>query len=150
MSEDVREAAAAAAPENGQSEVARLEERLAEKTRELESAAGRIAGLEKELAEANRKVDEGASRFTKAVAGYRALAVKANPGVPEEFINGESIEAIDASIEKAKGLVSRVRQEMEAQASRARVPSGAPPRAPRDLSALTAREKIQHGIGGRK
>jgi ABC-type iron transport system FetAB permease component len=76
--------------------------------------------------------------------------VAANPGVLAEMITGESIEAINKSLENAKALIERVRQEIEAEASRTRIPSGAPQRTPLDLSVLSPREKIQYAIGGKR
>ena len=52
-------------------------------------------------------------------------------------------------VEKAKALVSRVKQGVEAEVSLAKVPAGAPERTLPDLSALSPREKIQYAIGGR-
>ena len=55
---------------------------------------------------------------------------------------------MNESLKNARALMERVRQEMEAEAAKTRVPAGAPQRAPLDLSALSAREKIQYALGG--
>jgi hypothetical protein len=68
----------------------------------------------------------------------------------EELISGDTIEAVNESLEKAKNLIGRVRQGIETEISRARVPAGAPERRPPDLSALSPSEKILYGIGGRR
>jgi predicted RNase H-like nuclease (RuvC/YqgF family) len=106
------------------------------------------AVLNQSLEEARQARDELGKSLPQAVAAYRELVVQANPGVPEEMIAGDSIEAINASLEGARTLVERVRREIEAENARTRIPAGAPPRTPPDMSALTAREKIQYALGG--
>jgi anti-sigma factor RsiW len=106
------------------------------------------AVLNQSLEEARQARDELGKSLAQAVTGYRELVVQANPGVPEEMITGDSIEEVNASLEGARTLVERVRREIEAETARTRVPAGAPPRTPPDLSALTAREKIQYALGG--
>ncbi len=88
--------------------------------------------------------------LAEAVASYKAVVVQTNPEVIEELISGDTIEAISESLEKAKTLVSRVRQGVEAEISLAKVPAGAPERTSPDLSTLSPREKIQYAIGGKK
>ena len=61
---------------------------------------------------------------------------------------GDTIEEVNESLKNALALVERVRQEMEAEASRTKVPAGAPQRAPLDLSELSPREKIKYAMGG--
>jgi len=85
-----------------------------------------------------------------AGAGYRSMIIQANPEVVAELITGDSIEAINDSVDKAKALVSKVRQGLEAEISLSRVPAGAPERTSPDLSTLSPREKIQYGIGIKK
>ncbi len=106
------------------------------------------AVLNQSLEEARQARDELGKSLAQTVTGYRELVVQANPGVPEEMITGDSIEEVNASLEGARTLVERVRREIEAETARTRVPAGAPPRTPPDLSALTAREKIQYALGG--
>ena len=86
----------------------------------------------------------------EAVSRYRDVVIQASPGVLEELVSGESIASIDESLRKAKNLIGKVREGLEAEVSLARVPAGAPERRLPDLSALSPREKIQYGIGGNK
>ena len=130
--------------------------------RELESRSAAIVGLEQVLAErdgeivvlkdsqeeAGRKMAELGEALVQTVADYRELLVQANPGVLAELITGETVAEVDESLKHARALVERVRQEMEAEASRTRIPAGAPQRVPLDLSALSPREKIQYAVGG--
>ena len=120
--------------------IVRLEQALAGKDSE-------IITLKQALDEAERKLTELGEAMTRAIAGYKALVVEANPGVLAELITGDTIEEVNESLKNAQALIERVRQEMEAEASKARIPAGAPQRAPLDLSALSPREKIQYAIG---
>jgi chromosome segregation ATPase len=143
------------------SRVAELEGRLAEKDEALAAKEQRIAELEQALAEKDeqvaaltqsvaeleQKLAEREESLAQAIASYRALIVKYNPGVAEEQIVGDSIEEIDASLASAQALINRVRQELEAEMAAARIPAGAPQRTPADLSTLSPRDKIQYAIG---
>jgi hypothetical protein len=73
-----------------------------------------------------------------------------NPEIAEELINGDTIEAVNVSLEKAINLVRRVKKSVEKEISNIKVPAGAPGRRASDLSGLSPREKIQYAIGGKK
>ncbi len=151
--------------ESGQSEdrVSELEGLIAQKDEELTKANARIieleqavAKLDKEVASLKQAVAESEEKLTginqsltEAVASYKSMVVQANPEVLEELITGDTIEAINESLETAKTLVSRVRQGLEAEITAGKVPAGAPIRTPPDLSALSPREKINYAIGGK-
>ena len=121
--------------------IIRLEQALAGKESE-------IAALKQALAEAERKLADLGNDLAQAVASYKALVVQTNPGVLAELITGDTVDEVNESLKNAQALVDRVRQEMEAEASKTRIPAGAPQRAPLDLSALSPREKIKYAIGG--
>ena len=119
----------------------------------LESGNSKITELEAVVAERDEKLgalNESLSQLnsslSRAVSSYKALVVKSNPGILEELITGDTVEAIDQSVENANVLISRVRQGLEEEASRIRIPAGAPQRTLPDLSALSPREKIQYAI----
>ena len=150
--------------EQARARIVELEGLLAQRDKELGSAESRISELEQvvvdrdsqivalkqSVSELEQKLGELNDALTQAVSSYRALVVKSNPGVPEELITGDTIEAIDDSLANAQILIDKVRQELEAEIAAAKVPAGAPQRAPVDLSALSPREKIQYAIGGKK
>ena len=115
----------------------------------LETREARIMELEQALIEANEKLTNASDALSQAIASYRALVIQANPDVPEELVTGETVEAIDKSMENAKALISRVREGIAAETAAGKVPAGAPPRTPPDLSALSPREKIHYAIGSR-
>lgn len=121
--------------------VDRLEESLAGKVVE-------IAALEQSLAAVERNLAEMGKQMVLAVASYRDMVVQANPGVLAELITGETVEDVNETLKTARALVDRVRQEVEAEVARARIPAGSPQRTPPDVSALSSREKIQYAIGG--
>jgi len=114
----------------------------------LKAKDGEIAALKKDLDEARQTLDELSKAIPRAVAAYKEMVIQANPGLPAELITGDTIEAVDESVKKARAIMEKVRQEMEAAAARTRIPTGAPQRAPLDLSGLSAREKIQYAIRG--
>ena len=144
--------------------IAELEGLVAEKGEEIKArdarlseAEARVTELEQtvadrdsELAKSDEALTEMKNSLAEAVSSYRALVVQANPDIPDELIAGDSIEAINQSLENARALISRVRQVLEEEVAKTRVPSGAPQRAPPDLSALSPREKIQYAIGGKR
>ena len=151
-------------PEAAREEVARLKQENESLTRELESKGAVIAELEQALAgkdsemallkqaiaDSEQKLAEINDTLAQAVASYKSLAIETNPEIPAELIAGDTVEAINESLENARALIDRVKQGIEAEALRAKVPAGAPQRTPLDLSVLSPREKIQYAIGGKK
>jgi chromosome segregation ATPase len=144
--------------------VVELEELIANKDKELAARDSRISGLEQAIADRDNQIaalrqslteleprlTELENSLPQAVSSYQALVIKSNPGVPEELITGDSIEAIDKSVADAQNLVDKVRKELETEIAKARVPAGAPQRTAIDFSALSPREKIQYAIGERR
>ncbi|MBI2852449.1 MAG: hypothetical protein HYX84_05060 [Chloroflexi bacterium] len=130
-----------------------LESQLARKSEELTGATARIAELEGSLSSRETEIaslkQERAGlelALAGAVANYRALVLQANPGIVEELVSGDTVEAIDASLAKAKALLGKVKQGLAAELSMLRVPVGAPERTLPDVSGLSPREKIQHAM----
>ena len=122
--------------------VAELEEAVLDKDSD-------IASLQQFMAELEERLAATSDSLVKTVNCYRDMIVQANPDIVEELISGDTIESLNESIEKARSLIGRVRQGLESEIALARVPAGAPERRPPDLSALSAREKIQYAIGGK-
>ncbi len=115
---------------------------------ELTGRDNEISALKEALSESRQTLDDLGKALPQAVAAYKEMVVQANPGLLTELISGETIEEVDESLKNAQALMERVRQEMEAEASKTRVPAGAPQRSPIDLSGLSPREKIQYAIRG--
>jgi hypothetical protein len=87
--------------------------------------------------------------LSRTLGAYRDSLIKLNPELPAEMVGGDTVEAVDESIAKARALVSKVKQSIEAEKTASRVPAGAPARGEADYSGLSTREKIQIGIGGK-
>jgi len=121
------------------SRVSELEQAVASKDSDIITLKQTMAELEEKLGSVNKSLNQ-------TVLSYKALAIRSNPGVLEELITGDTIKAIDESLEKAKTLIGRVREELETEMAAVKVPAGAPQRTPLDLSALSPREKIQYAI----
>jgi hypothetical protein len=121
---------------------------IAELRQSLAGKDGEISALNQSLNEVKGQSIRIAEALAQAVAAYRELIVKENPGVLADMITGCSIETINESLAGARAIMEKARREIEADAARARVPAGAPQRMPPDMSALSAREKIQYGLGG--
>jgi len=136
--------------ENEASRVSELESLVTQKDEELTEAGRRITELEQAAIESDEQLKTSRHSLLEALADYRALAVQANPEVPKELIGGDTVQAINESLSKAKVMVSQVRQDLSAEIQAAKIPAGAPQRTPPDLSALSPREKIQYGIGGKQ
>jgi len=136
--------------ESEASRITELESLIAQKDEELTEANRCITELEQTISDSAEKYKAISDSLAEALANYKVMVVQANPEVPEELISGDSIETINESLSKAKAMVSRVRQGLEVEIQAAKIPVGAPQRTPPDLSALSPREKIQYGIGGKK
>jgi len=150
--------------EEPQSEADSLETLLAQKDEELAKANTRIAeldeivigrdgeitSLKQSFAELEERLTNTDNSLNEAVASYKNMLILTNPDVVKELISGDTIESINDSLEKARNLIGRVRQGLETEIASTRVPAGAPERRSPDLSALSPREKIQYGIGGKK
>jgi archaellum component FlaC len=128
-------------PESSNDTATRLEEALSAREKE-------IAGLKNSLDGLRTESNGLSESLARAVAAYRELVLQANPDVPAELISGNNIDEINDSLKNARSLVSKVRQEIEVEASRARIPAGAPLRTAQDLASLSPREKIQRALGG--
>jgi len=73
----------------------------------------------------------------------------ANPNIPEELLSGSSIVELANSLEKARTVVEKIKQNViasEAWQSRSRVPAGAPARTGIDIESLSSTDKIKYGL----
>lgn len=122
---------------------AHLEAQLGELRQELAQAREQSEAREQELAGRAEALE---AQVRSAAQRYRELALQLSPELPEELVTGESVEEIDAALQRAQETVSRVRGHLESQAQAAWVPVGAPPRSAPDLSGLSAEEKIRLGL----
>jgi hypothetical protein len=123
-----------------------VEETKDTETQDSNTLQARIAQLEQDIASKDSELATIKETLASGVAKYRAAVLASAPDIPEELVKGETVEAIEASLEQARGIVARVRQQLEVEAEEKRVPAGAPPRAPQDLSALSPAEKIAYAL----
>ncbi len=107
------------------------------------------AELEKAHTLIRERDREGASllqELSQTTSKYRDALLASYPEVPPDLVQGQTVAEIDESIARARQMVERIRNQMEAQAASQRVPPGAPLRSAPDLSALSPHEKILQGL----
>ena len=136
--------------ENSSGNSNHLEQKVAEFEQIVAEKESEITALKKSEGELKEKLSAISKSLTEAVVSYKDRVVQMNPGITEELISGDTIEAVDKSLEKAISLIGRVKKSVEKEISHIRVPAGAPGRQTPDLSTLSPREKIQYAIGGKK
>ncbi len=115
---------------------------------EMERARVELTERNAEVERLNESTATLNENLARAVNAYREEVVRANPGLTLELVGGETVDEVNASLEKAKGVVELVRKSLESGMAEDRVPAGAPPRTAPDLSSLTPVEKIKYAIGG--
>ncbi len=109
----------------------------------MTATAADASALREQLEAAGQRVQAAAER-------YRDLVVRTEPALPAELIAGDSVDAVDASVEAARSVVGRVRSHIESQAQAGRVPAGAPARSGPDFSSMTPEQKIRYGLAQRE
>ena len=132
----------------------RLREELRSAAAARDAALGDAATLRAAAEASEQRGQEeraaAAERERGIVSRYRELALRAEPALPAELIIGDSIEAVDAAVEVARGVVQSVREQLESSAQDARVPAGAPARGAPDAGAMTPEQKIRFGLASRR
>lgn len=102
----------------------------------------------------SEEISQARSDIIGAAGKYKSLVLAVNPAIPEELIQGSTIADIDASLEKAKDIVEKVKasilsasaQADQAQTQTVTIPPGAPPRSGQDVNSLSSTEKIRLGL----
>ncbi len=115
---------------------------------ELEQLKGEFTAKDTELKTLGETTSALGDSLAQAITAYKGLVIQASPGLAPELITGDTVDEVNASLEKAKGVIEVVRKSLEAERAGAKVPAGAPPRTLPDLSSLSPIEKIKHAIGG--
>lgn len=129
--------------------------RIAELTAHLEASAVQLAELTGALQQEQQTTQALTAALATAAAAYRTAALATVPEVPPELVGGETVEAVQASIQRAKELVEAVKARLPAPAPPPgpTVPAGAPARTGPDLGAMSPTEKIKFALatenGGR-
>lgn len=116
-------------------------------------ADGRVQELEVEVNQLRSSLEEREAelgnlreQMSTATSRYRAALLSSVPEVPEELVQGDTIEELDASLASARSIVEKVAQQLGSQVATEQVPTGAPPRRPPDLSAMSPHEKILYAL----
>lgn len=134
---------ASVSPERSEGELKTL---LETEHRARAAAEAELARREAAITELHAAAGAAKKSLADTVAAYKALVARSNPGIPGELISGDTIAAINLSLESATTLIAKVRQSVEAEIASGKVPAGAPARTVPDLENLSPREKIQYGI----
>jgi hypothetical protein len=112
----------------------------------LDQAQTRIQELERLIANSDQLVLRKELELKQAVSIYRTTLAKENPDILPELLCGETIEALDMSLAKAKQLTEKVKASLEEKSHEIHIPTGSPERALLDISSLSSTEKIKEGI----
>ena len=112
----------------------------------LEAALGQAEDAAKRRDEEMEGVN---ARLAQAVELYRGSLLASEPDVPEDMVQGSTVEVVQESLARVRQMVEQVRGRLEARASLERTPLGVPARSAPDLSALSPQEKILVGLRGR-
>ena len=116
---------------------------------ELEAlAAAELEGgdaMEQALAEAQREIARQRSLTRQAVARYRDALLAAEPELPPDLVQGETLEDVDATAQAARATVARIRERVAAERPRG-FPVGAPARVAERPRHLSPHEKIAAGL----
>jgi len=132
---------------------ATFEASITEKETKITELEGNLKAKDEELTQLKQageghqgELDTLKTSLGDAVGKYRGLVLASNPAVPEELVAGESIADIEASLEKAKGLVSKVTAQVTQELTKTVIPAGSPARTGPATEGMSAREKINYGL----
>jgi len=137
-----------------EAERARAQEAAVTATRELQARLGTLEATLAEKEEASARAAESYRALEQlhsgAVAAYRELVLASDPLLPADIVQGATVDEVRAAADRASGLVTSIREGLEARAraghQAAVIPAGAPGRTPPDISALSPRDKIALGL----
>jgi phage-related minor tail protein len=127
-----------------------LKERIASLEADLKSKGEEVAQHVATVQEKDKSFASLTANFEGAVSAYKGQVLKANPLVPPELVAGATIAEIDASVEKASAIVGKIKEGLATAQQTVTVPAGAPGRTPPDISGMSPREKITHGIEAKR
>lgn len=114
-----------------------------QRIQELEAS---VTQLQSALEEKDAELVALREQVASAAAKYRVSLLAATPEIPEELVQGETVEEVEASLASARKMVEKVKKQLESQVASERVPAGAPVRSGPDLTALSPKEKIAYAL----
>ncbi len=116
---------------------------LAGQVEELESHRSHLGELEGYLEAVQQERDQAQRGWLEA--HRRALLAEHRGQVVEELVQGDSVEALERSVERAKAAHAQVAEELRSQAA-GHVGAGNPGRAEPTYEALSPQAKIAYGL----
>jgi hypothetical protein len=127
---------------------------LAEARQLAEERAHLLRQRDAELAEVRRLAEERQGQLealqqAQLAAHRRALLAEHRGQVVEDLVQGESVEALDASVAQARTAYQAVAEQVRREAQ-AGVPASNPARQEPDLSQLSPQDKIAEALRRRK
>lgn len=99
--------------------------------------------MEEEMA---REVEELREKLKEAALKLKEALLASSPDIPEELVQGETVEEVEESFRRAKEIVGKVREKLEMERAREKIPSGSPGRTGIDIYSLSPKEKIIYGL----
>lgn len=110
--------------------------------------------LEAELASTEAALEAERSATRAALERYRAALLAAEPELPPDLVQGDTLEELEEALTSARGAVARIRDRLQAEGEDAPsvggFPVGAPARGGAARAVLTAAEKIAAGLRERE
>ncbi len=106
------------------------------------------------LASTEAALDAERSATQAALPRFRAAVLAAEPELPPDLVNGDTLEELDESVAAARSAVARIRDRLQAGdddgPSGASFPVGAPARGGANHDVLTSQQKIATGLRERE
>ncbi len=121
-------------------------EAQSELSHETDNSQAQLNQLEKQRADYENQLTTLRGNLAEAVGKYRSRLLAESPEIPEELVQGNTPEEVDASFAAARQVVERIKETLETEKGAEGVPAGAPARGLPDLGSLSPAEKIAYGL----
>lgn len=94
------------------------------------------------------EAESARGQVAAAVGKYRETVIGSDSALSgvADLIVGDSIEAVEMAAERARGIVNKVREEVEKAAQNRTVPNGGTVRQPPETAGMSAAEKLRYGV----
>ncbi len=139
-----------------QAEAGDLERVNADLHAALETATGQLQEAQQLVQQHQEAAAAMRAQHDLAVTAYRQALLDGDASVPPDLVQGQTVEEIDAALQRARAVVEYVREKVATPGGAGsagvtalpiapRVPGAAPGRTLPDTSGMTAREKLIFG-----
>jgi len=101
---------------------------------------------------ARARLEAERAQTRAALERYRAAVLAAEPGLPPDLVQGETLEELETSLAAARAAVAEVRARLEAESEASEpvrergFPAGAPARGGSPTLGMSSAEKIRYGL----